>query len=107
MLELPQLIQALLDPRAYPDNPKNISLKQTQMSFIFLTDEYVYKVKKPVNLGFLDYTTLKKRHFYSQREVELNRRLCPDTYLGVLPIVRREGNILMGAESFVFQAVHR
>jgi len=98
MVELPELIQALLDPRAYPDNPKNISLKQTQMSFIFLTDEYVYKVKKPVNLGFLDYTTLEKRHFYSQRELELNRRLCPNTYLGVLPIARRGGNILMGGE---------
>jgi aminoglycoside phosphotransferase family enzyme len=63
------------------------------MSFVFLTGEYVYKVKKPVNLGYLDYTTLDKRRFYCQREVELNRRLCPDAYLGVLPITREGDRI--------------
>jgi hypothetical protein len=56
------------------------------MSFIFLAGEYVYKVKKPVNLGYLDYTTLEKRHFFCQQELELNRRLCPDVYLAVVPI---------------------
>jgi len=56
------------------------------MSFIFLTGEYVYKIKKPVNLGYLDYTTLEKRHFFCQQELELNRRLCPGAYLAVVPI---------------------
>jgi aminoglycoside phosphotransferase family enzyme len=56
------------------------------MSFIFLTGEYVYKIKKPVNLGYLDYTTLEKRHFFCHQELELNRRLCPDAYLAVVPI---------------------
>jgi len=56
------------------------------MSFIFLTGEYVYKIKKPVNLGYLDYTTLEKRHFFCRQELELNRRLCPDVYLAVVPI---------------------
>jgi aminoglycoside phosphotransferase family enzyme len=56
------------------------------MSFIFLTGEYVYKIKKPVNLGYLDYTTLEKRHFFCYQELELNRRLCPDVYLAVVPI---------------------
>jgi aminoglycoside phosphotransferase family enzyme len=56
------------------------------MSFIFLAGEYVYKIKKPVNLGYLDYTTLEKRHFFCRQELELNRRLCPDVYLAVVPI---------------------
>jgi len=56
------------------------------MSFILLTGEYVYKIKKPVNLGYLDYTTLEKRHFFCLQELELNRRLCPDAYLAVVPI---------------------
>jgi len=95
MPELPELIQALLDPKAYPDPPQGIELAQTQMSFVFLTNDYVYKVKKPVNLGYLDYTTLDKRRFYCQREVELNRQLCPDVYLGVVPIIRHKGCILI------------
>ena len=64
MPQLPELVEALLDQKAYPDTPKHIELAQTQMSFVFLTGNYVYKVKKPVNLGYLDYTTLDKRQFY-------------------------------------------
>jgi len=93
MPELPELVQALLDPKAYPDPPQRVELAQTQMSFVFLADDYVYKVKKPVNLGYLDYTTLDKRQFYCQREVELNRRLCPDAYLGIVTITKHEGQI--------------
>ena len=63
------------------------------MSFIFLTGEYVYKIKKPVNLGYLDYTTLEKRHFFCHQELELNRRLCPDAYLAVVPIVEEKGEL--------------
>ena len=86
MSTLPATIQALLDPRAYPHKPPDIQLAQTQMSFVFLAGELVYKVKKGVNLGYLDYSTLEKRHFFCQQELELNRRLCPDVYLGVVPI---------------------
>ena len=63
------------------------------MSFIFLTGEYVYKIKKPVNLGYLDYTTLEKRHFFCHQELKLNRRLCPDAYLAVVPIVEKKGEL--------------
>ena len=93
MPPLPELAEALLDPEAYPDPPQTVELAQTQMSFVFMTGDYVYKVKKPVNLGYLDYTTLDKRQFYCQREIELNRRLCPDVYLGVVPITRHRGRI--------------
>jgi aminoglycoside phosphotransferase family enzyme len=70
------------------------------MSFILLTGEYVYKIKKPVNLGYLDYTTLEKRHFFCHQELELNRRLCPGAYLAVVPITmslrgaKRRSNLL-------------
>jgi aminoglycoside phosphotransferase family enzyme len=83
---LPSTVKALLKPQAYPHKPQRIELVQTQMSFIFLTGEYVYKIKKPVNLGYLDYTTLEKRHFFCEQELELNRRLCPSVYLAVVPI---------------------
>ncbi len=88
MSELPELIKALLDPQAYPDSPQKVELIQTQISYIFLAGEYVYKIKKPVDMGFLDYTTLEKRLYYSRREVELNRRLCAEAYLGVVPITK-------------------
>jgi len=104
MPQLPEMVQALLDPKAYPETPPQaIELVQTQMSFVLLTDDYVYKVKKPVNLGYLDYTTLDRRHFYCQREVELNRRLCPDVYLGVIPISRGSSGILVGGQGKVIE----
>ena len=95
MSQLPEIAQRMLDPKAYPDNDNvsRVEMMQTQMSFVFLTDEFVYKIKKPVDLGFVDYTTLEKRHFYYQREVELNQRLCPQTYLGVVPIILKKNSI--------------
>jgi aminoglycoside phosphotransferase family enzyme len=93
---LPSTVGALLKPQAYPHKPQKIELVQTQMSFIFLTGEYVYKVKKPVNLGYLDYTTLEKRHFFCHQELELNRRLCPGAYLAVVPIVEEKGELRIG-----------
>ena len=93
MAVLPSTVKALLKPQAYPHKPQKIELVQTQMSFVFLTGEYVYKIKKPVNLGYLDYTTLKKRRFFCHQELELNRRLCPDVYLAVVPIVEEKGRL--------------
>jgi len=90
---LPSTVGALLDSQAYPHKPQKVELVQTQMSFILLTGEYVYKIKKPVNLGYLDYTTLEKRHFFCHQELELNRRLCPGAYLAVVPIVEEKGEL--------------
>jgi len=94
--QYPEIVQALLDAKIYPDRTERVELVQTQMSFVFLTGEYVYKVKKPVNLGYLDYTTLEKRRFFCRRELELNQRLCPETYLAVVPIVKTGKNIALG-----------
>ena len=88
----------MLKPETYPHSPKKVELAQTQMSFIFLTGDYVYKVKKPVDLGYLDYTTLEKRRFFCQQEIELNKRLCPEVYLEVVPIVSSRGQIRLGGE---------
>ena len=103
MTQLPEMVQALLDPNAYPDTTQGVELVQTQMSFVFLTDNYVYKIKKPVNLGYLDYTTLGKRQFYCQREVDLNRRLCPDAYLGVVLVTQDKGDILVEGQGKVLE----
>jgi len=83
---LSSMIQDLLKPEALPDPTRQVSLVQTHISLVFVADEFVYKVKKPVNFGFLDFTTLEKRAFYCRKELELNRRLAKDIYLGVLPV---------------------
>jgi aminoglycoside phosphotransferase family enzyme len=70
-----------------------IELLQTHISFVFLTGDYVYKVKKPVDFGFLDFTTLENRRFFCNEELRLNRRLCPDIYLEVVPINVSNGSI--------------
>ncbi|MBM4451744.1 MAG: hypothetical protein FJ024_04620, partial [Chloroflexi bacterium] len=101
MSKQPALVEALLKPEAYPHKPSKVELAQTQMSFIFLTGDLVYKVKKPVNLGYLDYTTLEKRQFFCEQEVELNQRLSPEIYLEVVPIVSSDGKIRVGGQGKV------
>lgn len=103
MSVLPSTVKALLKSQAYPHRPQQIELVQTQMSFIFLTGEYVYKIKKPVNLGYLDYTTLEKRHFFCQQELKLNRRLCPGTYLAVVPVVEKSGELCVEGQGQVVE----
>ncbi len=98
MSELPELIQGLLDPRAYPDQPQKVELVQTQISYVFLAGEYVYKIKKPVDMGFLNYSTLEKRLYYCRKELELNRRLCKDAYLSVEPITKERGRYVIGGK---------
>ncbi|MFA5309967.1 MAG: phosphotransferase [Dehalococcoidales bacterium] len=98
MSELPELVQALLDPQVYPEPPPRVELVQTQISYVFLAGDFVYKIKKPVDMGFLDYTTLEKRLALCRKEVELNRRLCTDTYLGVTPVTKENGRYKVGGE---------
>ena len=95
-MESSALLFALQDPRIYPERPKKVELVQTHISAIFLTGEHAYKVKKPVNFGFLDFTTLEKRKFYCHQEVDLNRRLSPEFYLGVVEIRSHQGQISIG-----------
>ena len=83
-----QVVEALRKPEAYDEEREQIELKQTHISFIFLTRNFVYKVKKAVDFGFLDFSTLEKRRFFCEKELELNRRLCGDMYLEVVPVNR-------------------
>jgi len=83
-----QVVEALMKPDAYDEEPGQIELTQTHISFVFLTRNFVYKVKKALDFRFLDFTTLEKRRFFCEKELELNRRLCGDMYLEVVPINR-------------------
>lgn len=89
------LIEFLSKPTSYPHKTEEtIQVIQTQMSLVFLTGDYVYKVHKPVDLGYVDYTTLSKRRYFCEQEVKLNRRLSPELYYGVLPItVNQDGSL--------------
>jgi len=81
-----RFLRSLLLPSAYPEQTGAVELVQTHVSYIFLTDRFAYKVKKPVDLGFLNFSTLDRRRFYCNEEVRLNSRLCPHIYLGVVEI---------------------
>lgn len=87
MRQNPSIIQDLMNPAALPDETEHVALVQTHISIVFVADDYVYKVKKPVNFGFLDFSTLEKRRYYCNQEIILNRRLSKDLYLDVLPII--------------------
>jgi aminoglycoside phosphotransferase family enzyme/predicted kinase len=80
----PGLIEALQNPSAYPHPASGIEHLQTHISHVFLAGEFAYKLKKPVNFGFLDFTTFEQRRRACQDEVRLNQRLAPDTYLGTV-----------------------
>ena len=84
-----QLLVFLSDRRSYTHRPRSVRLIQTHASYVCLATPYVFKVKKPVNFGFLDFSTLEKRRYFCEREISLNRRLCPDVHLGVVPIYVR------------------
>ena len=90
------LLAALLQPEAYPEPTQRVEFLQTYISYIFLTDKHAYKIKKPVNFGYLDFSTLRKRHYYLEQELLLNRRLAPEMYLAVLPVVQRRGRLFIG-----------
>ncbi len=104
--DLPDLVRALRQPDAYPGHPARVDVEETHISYVFLTGQYAYKIKKPLNVGFLDFTTLEQRRAYCQREVELNRDLEPDAYLGVVEVRRDAGRYRVeGAGEVVEYAV--
>lgn len=86
------LVDFLKQPDSYPHRPETVKHIQTHISHVFIVPPYVYKLKKPVNLDFLDFSTPEKRRFFCRQEVDLNRRLCRHTYLGVVPITSRNGS---------------
>ena len=81
---------------AYPDSVSRIEMLETHISWVFLAGEFAYKVKKPVDLGFVDFTTLERRRLFCEEELRLNRRLAPQLYLDVLPITGSTESPLIG-----------
>lgn len=92
------LVKALLKPACYPHDVDSIEMIETHISFVLLTGPYAYKIKKAVNLGFLDFTTLKLRHFFCEEELRLNRRLAPELYLDLVPIGGTQQKPKVGTE---------
>ena len=80
------IINDLMDPGAYPEKTETVSLVQTHISMVFVADSYVYKIKKAVDFGFLNFSTLEKRHHFCHQEIDLNRRLAKNLYIDVLPV---------------------
>jgi aminoglycoside phosphotransferase family enzyme/predicted kinase len=103
MVELGSLIEALSLPNAYSYPVEAVKVRQTHISVVFLAGPYAYKVKKPVNLGFLDFDSLEKRRRFCDEEVRLNRRLAPHVYLGVVPAVRTGQGIQLEGEGEVVE----
>jgi aminoglycoside phosphotransferase family enzyme len=94
-MDVPALKKALLNPEIYPDRPAEVRLVETHISLVFLTGKHAYKIKKPVNFGFLDFTSLEKRKHFCEEEVKLNRRLAEDLYLGVVRITGEQGRVAL------------
>ncbi len=91
---LPEYIKFLLNKRNYPYHVQDVHLIQTHISYVLIAGDLVYKWKKKVDFGFLDFSTVEKRKVICEREIVLNRRLCPDIYLGLVTINR------CGSDSF-------
>ncbi|GIW94698.1 MAG: hypothetical protein KatS3mg110_2739 [Pirellulaceae bacterium] len=86
---LPAWWQDLQSPHAYPEPTKAVSVRETHISWVFLLDRHVYKIRKPVRFSFVDFSTLERRLDDCRRELRLNRRLAPDIYLDVVPLVQQ------------------
>ena len=95
---LPHFVHFLQDEDSYPHPVPGLRLLQTHISYVFLAGDYVYKFKKPVNFGFLDFSTLEKRKFYCEQELRLNRRLCPDIYLETVSINEEQNKLTLNGK---------
>jgi aminoglycoside phosphotransferase family enzyme/predicted kinase len=105
-VSLPPLIQQMLEPDFYPHPVQTpIRLMQTHVSYVTLTGEYAYKVKKAVNFGFLDYSTLAKRQHFCEEELRLNQRAAAPLYLETLPITQQGSTYHLGGTDQVVEYV--
>ncbi len=96
-------ISNMLKPEVYDHPAKNIELIETHISWVILTGDFAYKIKKPVNFGFLDFSTLNKRQHYCEQELRLNRRLAPTIYLDVVSICGTKTNPVIKKNGHAFE----
>ena len=101
----PELIRKLLEPAAYPHGVHDLQVIETHISWVILTGEYAYKVKKPVTLGFLDFSSLEQRRFFCEEELRINRRTAPELYVDVVPIGTKGEEVRVGVEPAIEYAV--
>ncbi|MGD8384204.1 MAG: AAA family ATPase [Lysobacterales bacterium] len=92
----PGWVKALLQADAYPHPAADIRLVETHISWVFLCADYAYKIKKAVDLGFVDFSTLERRRFFCEEELRLNRRYASDLYLAVVPLGMVDGKPRIG-----------
>jgi aminoglycoside phosphotransferase family enzyme len=102
-MDISSLKKALRNPAIYPDHPKEMRFGETHISLLFFTGTHVYKLKKPVDFGFLDFTTLEKRKYFCEQEVKLNRRLSSEIYLGVVKVTDDGKQISLNGEGEVVE----
>jgi aminoglycoside phosphotransferase family enzyme/predicted kinase len=100
-----QLIAALRDPRRYPHAVNTVQVIETHISWLLLAGDYAYKIKKALDLGFLDYSGLEARRFCCAEEIRLNRRTAPDIYLDVVSVGGSPDDPAFGAQPAIEYAV--
>ena len=93
-----QIIDAFLDPDLYDHFVEQVEMVETHISWIFLTGSFAYKIKKPVDYGFLNFSTLEQREFYCHQELKLNRRFAPQIYLAVIAVTQSNNKIALAGE---------
>jgi uncharacterized protein len=101
----PPLVEGLAQTSAYDNGVREVRVAETHISWVFLTGEHAYKIKKPIKLPFLDFSTLELRRRYCDEELRLNRRLAPNLYVGVVPIGGAASAPRVGAEPAIEYAV--
>ena len=100
-MDHPALVSAMSDPGFFPHPVDRVEFIQTHVSSVFLTGETVYKVKKPVDFGFLDFSSVELRRQNCEKELLLNRRLAPSVYLRVAPITLKDGRVALDGQGEV------
>jgi len=98
-------ISALLQPGAFPHGVEKLEVVETHISWVVLTGQFAYKIKKPVDLGFVDFTRLERRKYFCDEELRLNKRTAPELYLDVVPIARTAGSFRIGEQPAIEYAV--
>ena len=101
--ETQRVLDFLSDPRSYPHGPEQVTMLQTHASWVFVAPPFAWKLKKPVNYGFLDFSTLELRRQDCENEITLNRRLAPRVYLGIEPICETRDGLALGAGGRVIE----
>jgi aminoglycoside phosphotransferase family enzyme len=103
MAELPRHLAGLMSPTAYPHAVQELQLVETHISWVVLTGEYAYKIKRPVVYPFVDLRSAERRAFYCAEELRLNRRFAPDLYLAVCEVREEGGSVHIGGKGRIVE----